>query len=246
MPGIFALISKGDVVDDLVSGLERLECRGDDSYGSAGLAVNNSMGTSLVRVEGKLRALRETLKSHPACGSAGIAQTRAATREAPSLLNMHPHRCGKVTVVRCGFLEEHAALKEVLISQGNLHDTDINTEVIPHLIDRELTGGASPLVSLQKTLTALNGPYAIALMIDDQKDLLYVARKGSPLAIGYGQADPDGSHDVMASSDAEALRPLALHISHLEEGDFAVISRLGVLVFDHCGNSVMRSITPLD
>jgi glucosamine--fructose-6-phosphate aminotransferase (isomerizing) len=239
MCGIIGIISHTDVVGGLLSGLERLEYRG---YDSAGIAVVNSDGIAVRRSKGPLRALRATHAASPVSGNIGIAHTRWATHGVPSERNAHPHCVGRVAVVHNGIVENSSKLRTELAAAGRAFASETDTEVIPHLIEVELARGASPLTAVQRAVSRLDGAYAIAVVFADEPNLMFAARHGSPLVIGYGEPAADGSLDMFVGSDATALAPLTRRISYLEEGDVAILSRVGALVFDRRGADVERAV----
>lgn len=239
MCGIVGIVGQSDVVDALLSGLERLEYRG---YDSAGIAVVADGALETRRAKGPLKALREVTAARPVSGNTGIAHTRWATHGAPAEHNAHPHCAGVVSVVHNGIVENSSKLKAELVAAGRIFTSETDTEVIPHLIDAALAGGASPLLAMQRAVARLEGSYAIAVVFASEPGTLFVARRGSPLVIGYGDASPDGCFDMFAGSDATALAPLTGRISYLEEGDIAILSRFGAIILDRNGNDTERPV----
>lgn len=242
MCGIFGIISDTNVVAPLVSGLAHLEYRG---YDSAGIEVIDAGRVTVRRAEGKLEGLRRLIEDEPFAGTIGIGHTRWATHGAPSTRNAHPHRAGAVTHVHNGIIENHAELRRRLTAEGCIFTSDADTEVIAHLLDTELRRGPSPLQAMLRTTRQLTGAYAVAALIDDQPNLIMIARHGSPLAVGYGNEGADGIFDVYIGSDAIALAPHATRICYLEDGDVGISSRLGTLFYDREGRDVDRQVAAL-
>ncbi len=234
MCGIVGVLGKGPVAGQLVDALKRLEYRG---YNSAGVATveNGTLGRR--RAEGKLRNLEARLKSAPLLGNAGIGHTRWATHGKPTEANAHPHMTDDVSVVHNGIIENYRELKDELVAEGAAFTSDTDTEVIAHLITREMRAGNDPVRAVFHTLQKLEGAFALAMIFRGYNDLMIAARQGSPLAIGYG----DG--EMFVGSDALALAPFTDEISYLEDGDWAVLTREGVAVCDRKGNPVKRPVT---
>ena len=233
MCGIVGVLGRGPVAGQLVDALKRLEYRGYDSAGVA-TVENGKLGRR--RAEGKLRNLEVRLQSHPLLGETGIGHTRWATHGKPTEANAHPHMTDDVSVVHNGIIENFRELKDELIAQGAAFTSDTDTEVIAHLITRELRAGKDPVQAVQQTLKRLEGAFALAMIFRGHNDLMIAARQGSPLAIGYG----DG--EMFVGSDALALAPFTDAVSYLEDGDWAVLTREGVAIRDRKGNAVKRPV----
>jgi len=234
MCGIVGILGKGPVAGQLVDALKRLEYRGYDSAGVA-TVENDELGRR--RAEGKLRNLEDLLTRAPLNGNAGIGHTRWATHGKPIEANAHPHMTELVSVVHNGIIENFRALKDELGTQGAEFTSDTDTEVIAHLITRELEAGNDPVRAVYHTLKRLEGAFALAIVFRGYNDLMIAARQGSPLALGYG----DG--EVFVGSDAIALAPFTDAIAYLEDGDWAVLTREGIAIRDPGGNAVERPIT---
>ena len=222
MCGIIGVIGTGDITQSIFDGLKRLEYRG---YDSAGIATIDGGHLDRRRAEGKLDALRETLAASPLGGSIGIGHTRWATHGPAITANAHPHRGERVAVVHNGIIENYKELKESLIADGISFSSDTDTEVIAHLFSKNLNGHDDISQAAAQTFTALEGAYAIALIIDGNNDEIIVARRGSPLAIGHG----DG--EMYLGSDAFALAPFTNRVCYLKDGDWAVMRRDGAEIF---------------
>jgi glucosamine--fructose-6-phosphate aminotransferase (isomerizing) len=234
MCGIVGILGKGPVAEQLVDALKRLEYRG---YDSAGVATVENGHLGRRRAEGKLRNLEERLKREPLMGDTGIGHTRWATHGKPVEANAHPHMTELVSVVHNGIIENFRELKEELIRDGAAFTSDTDTEVIAHLITRELKAGNDPVRATYNALKRLKGAFALAMIFRGYNDLMIAARQGSPLAIGYG----DG--EMFVGSDAIALAPFTDAIVYLEDGDWAVLTRKGVAVRDRNGKAVERAVT---
>ena len=233
MCGIIGILSSGDVAPHLLDGLKRLEYRGYDSAGVATL-VNGRIERR--RAEGKLVNLESELAANPLPGDVGIGHTRWATHGVPNEANAHPHATHRVAVVHNGIIENFQALRAELAEAGHNFESDTDTEAIAALITRELDGGASITQAVAATLRRLEGAFALAIIFAGEHDLMVGARRGSPLAVGYG----DG--EMFLGSDALALAPLTQKICYLEEGDWAVVTRDGAEIYDENGNAAVREV----
>src|SRR6185437_13921736 len=234
MCGIVGILGKGPVAEQLVDALKRLEYRGYDSAGVA-TVENGQLGRR--RAEGKLRNLEELLKRSPLQGSTGIGHTRWATHGKPTEANAHPHATDLVAVVHNGIIENFRELKDELIADGAVFTSDTDTEVIAHLITREMKTSKDPVRAVYHALRRLKGAFALAMIFAGYNDLMIVARQGSPLAIGFG----DG--EMFVGSDAIALAPFTDSIAYLEDGDWAVMTRKAIAIRDRSGNAVERVVT---
>ncbi len=234
MCGIVGALSKGPVAELLVDALKRLEYRG---YDSAGVATLENGRLERRRAQGKLRNLEELLKSEPLLGNTGIGHTRWATHGKPSEINAHPHMTDDVSVVHNGIIENFHELKAELLAEGAPFTSDTDTEVIAHLVTRELRAGKDPVTAVFHILNRLQGAFALAMIFQGYENLMIVARQGSPLAIGYG----DG--EMFVGSDAIALAPFTDKIAYLEDGDWAVLTREGVAIRDRMGAGVERPVS---
>jgi len=234
MCGIVGILGKGPVAEQLVDALKRLEYRG---YDSAGVATVEHGQLGRRRAEGKLRNLEELLKRSPLRGSTGIGHTRWATHGKPTEANAHPHATDLVAVVHNGIIENFRELKDELIADGAVFTSDTDTEVIAHLITREMKTSKDPVRAVYHALRRLKGAFALAMIFAGYNDLMIVARQGSPLAIGFG----DG--EMFVGSDAIALAPFTDSIAYLEDGDWAVMTRKAIAIRDRNGNAVERAVT---
>ena len=233
MCGIVGILGKSAVADKVVESLRRLEYRG---YDSAGIATLENGHLEICRAEGKLRNLEIKLDKHPLKGHAGIGHTRWATHGKPSERNAHPHGTKRVAVVHNGIIENFRELKEELKAAGVSFRSDTDTEVVAQLVDRELLAGKEPVAAVAAVLPRLKGAFALGFLFDGKTDLLIAARRGSPLAIGYGNGE------MFLGSDAIALGPFTDRIAYLEEGDWAVLTREGAEIRDETGRIVERTV----
>ena len=234
MCGIIGIVSGSPVADRLVDGLRRMEYRG---YDSAGVCTIHDGDLVRRRAEGKLANLVEELNRRPAPGAIGIAHTRWATHGAPNEKNAHPHATEHLAVVHNGIIENYKELRAELRAEGRTLESDTDTEVVAHLLSREVENGASPQDAVKTVLPRLRGAFALAITFRAHPGMLIGARLGSPLVVGYGE------DETFLGSDALALAPLTQQISYLEEGDWVVIRREGAQVYDQENNPVERAIT---
>ena len=215
MCGIVGILGRQPAAVLLLDALKRLEYRG---YDSAGIATLVNGGIERRRAEGKLVNLERALEQEPLPGVVGIGHTRWATHGAPTRDNAHPHQAGGVAVVHNGIIENFQVLRDELIARGHRFETETDTEVIPQLVSHYLDQGIGPAAAAAAALKRLDGAFALAILFAGHDDLLIGARRGSPLAVGYG----DG--EMYLGSDALALAPLTNRIQYLEEGDWAVLN----------------------
>ena len=233
MCGIVGILGKSSVSTNLVDALRRLEYRG---YDSAGIATVEAGALERRRAEGKLRNLEKRLLVEPLAGRTGIGHTRWATHGRPTERNAHPHMTTKVSVVHNGIIENFRELRTKLEAKGHSFQTDTDTEAVVHLISDEMDRGAEPVAAVREALKQLQGAFALGIIFAGHDDLMIAARKGSPLAIGHGAGE------MYLGSDAIALAPFTDAITYLEEGDWAVLRRSGVEIFDCDGTLVDRPV----
>jgi glucosamine--fructose-6-phosphate aminotransferase (isomerizing) len=231
MCGIVGILGSKPVATDLVDALRRLEYRG---YDSAGIATVEDGHLERRRAEGKLRNLETRLLTEPLSGHTGIGHTRWATHGRPTERNAHPHMSAKVSVVHNGIIENFRELKVELSAKGHKFETDTDTEAVVHLVTDEMQQGKGPIEAVRAALGKLKGAFALGIIFAGEDDLMIAARQGSPLAIGHGRGE------MYLGSDAIALAPFTDAITYLEEGDWAVMRRAGVEVFDRTGEPVRR------
>ncbi len=233
MCGIVGIVGKGAATPLLVDGLKRLEYRGYDSAGVATL-VNGHIERR--RASGRIAALEDRVNAEPLGGRTGIAHTRWATHGAPVENNAHPHATDKVAIVHNGIIENFAELKAELAAKGRVFASETDSEVIAHLLTVMIDEGMTPEAAFGAALKRLHGAFAVAAIVAGHEDLLLAARRGSPLAIGYG----DG--EMFVGSDALALAPLTRRISYLDDGDWVVVTGSTVTIHDHNDIQVTRAI----
>jgi glutamine---fructose-6-phosphate transaminase (isomerizing) len=233
MCGIVGIVGKSEVAQRLFDGLKRLEYRG---YDSAGICTIDHGDLARRRAEGKLDNLARELGREPLGGTIGIAHTRWATHGAPTVDNAHPHIVGPVAIVHNGIIENFKPLREELIADGRKFNSETDTEVVAHLVAREVEGGASPQDAVATILPRLQGAFAIAFLFRDHPDLIIGARMGAPLTVGYG----DGENYL--GSDALAVAPWTQRIAYLDEGDWAIVRRDRIQIFDRENEPVEREI----
>ena len=233
MCGIVGIVGKTDVAQRLYDGLKRLEYRG---YDSAGICTIDNGQLIRRRAEGKLDNLARELAANPLHGVTGIAHTRWATHGAPTVGNAHPHIVGPVALVHNGIIENFKPLRDELIAEGRTFESETDTEVVGHLVAREVEGGASPQDAVAAVLPRLHGAFAIAFLFRDHPDLIIGARMGAPLTVGYG----DGENYL--GSDALAVAPWTQRIAYLDEGDWAVIRRDSLEIYDRDNEPATREI----
>ncbi len=237
MCGIIGIVGTSSVADRLVDGLKRMEYRG---YDSSGICTIHDGKLVRRRAEGKLGNLVEELAANPAAGQIGIAHTRWATHGAPTARNAHPHATDHLALVHNGIIENFKELRAELTADGRKLESETDSEVVAHLVSREVEQGASPQDAVKTVLPRLRGAFAIAIVFKDHADLLIGARRGSPLVLGYGTNDNEG--EIYLGSDALALAPLTQQISYLEEGDVAIIEGSKVAIYDEDNAKVTREI----
>ena len=238
MCGIVGAVAQRDVSDILVEGLRRLEYRG---YDSAGVAILHNGEMARVRRVGKVNELAQALKAAPLAGGTGIAHTRWATHGKPNETNAHPHVSNNnIAVVHNGIIENHHALREELQAEGYVFSSDTDTEVIPHLLDRELKKGGSLVEAMLAVRKLLEGAYGTVAIDSRDPSIMVVARSGSPLVVGMGIGEN------FIASDQLALLPVTRRFMFLEEGDVAEVTRHSVRIFDKDNNPVAREAKDSD
>jgi glucosamine--fructose-6-phosphate aminotransferase (isomerizing) len=240
MCGIVGYVGNKRVVPVILDGLRRLEYRG---YDSAGIAVaGNGDGLQVRRAEGKLRNLEEVIRLKPLDGSYGIGHTRWATHGRPTEENAHPHRdcTGKIVVVHNGIVENYVSLKKKLIEKGHRFTTETDTEVIAHLVEKNMQSNNGQRVPLEeavrKTVRLLTGVFAIAVISSDEPNKIVAARNGPPAVIGLGK------DEYFVASDVPAILYHTRDLFFLADGDLATITPSGVQLTDFEGRHIERPV----
>ena len=222
MCGIIGIIGKAQVTPLLVDALKRLEYRGYDSAGVATL-VNGHIERR--RAEGKLVHLEERLGQEPLSGTIGIGHTRWATHGKPSERNAHPIATSRVAIVHNGIIENFQALKDELVAEGRRFESDTDTEVVAQLLTSMLERQMTPEQAMSAAMDRLRGAFALVALFNGRQDILLGARRGSSLAIGYGEGA------MYIGTDALALAPFTRRVSYLEDDDWVVLSQDGCTVY---------------
>ena len=237
MCGIVGVLSQHQAAPLLLGALKRLEYRG---YDSAGIAVSNNGTIHSKKALGKLVELDDLLVHEPLIGQSGIGHTRWATHGAPSVKNAHPHSTNKISVVHNGIIENYKELQADLIKLGYKFKSETDTETIVVLCNYYLECGLNKRQAAVKTISRLKGAFAFCLLFRDDDNLLIAARKGSPLAIGYG------NNEMYVGSDAVALAKMTDQITYLDEGDYAFITRSSVEIFNEKNSKVEYPIEEIN
>ena len=222
MCGIIGILGKAPVTPLLVEALKRLEYRGYDSAGVATL-VNGHIDRR--RAEGKLVNLEARVAKEPLAGTIGIGHTRWATHGKPSERNAHPIATDRVAIVHNGIIENYQELKDELVAEGRTFDSDTDTEVVAQLLTSLLERQMSPEEAMGKAMERLRGAFALVALFSGRHDILMGARRGSSLAVGYG----DG--EMYIGTDALALAPFTKQVSYLEDDDWVVVRADGCTVY---------------
>jgi len=233
MCGIVGIAGIRPVADRLLEGLKKLEYRG---YDSSGIATIDGGKIHRLRAEGKLVNLAGLLAKSPLPGHTGIGHTRWATHGLPTETNAHPHATPRVALIHNGIVENFRELKEELLKGGVAFTSQTDTEVVLHLIDQELLKGSTPEKAVSSVLRRLEGAFALGIVFAAQQGMLIAARKGSPLAVGYGEGE------MYMGSDAMALSTYTQKVAYLEDGDWAVLTPNGAVFHDAQDKQVTRPV----
>jgi len=237
MCGIVGYVGPEQAAPILLDGLRKLEYRG---YDSAGLAVHDGQGLRLLRAVGKLDNLARAVSASQLDGTLGIGHTRWATHGRPSEPNAHPHLVGDVAVVHNGIIENHSELKHELEQQGVRFRSDTDTEIVAHLVDREVSRGATLFEGVRSALGRLRGAYALAVSSSKEPDRIVVAKNASPLVLGLA----DGA--TLCGSDIPALLAHTRRMLFLEDNEIAELTRDGVRHETVTGARVRREPKQID
>ena len=233
MCGIVGIISNRQVTPLLIDGLKRLEYRG---YDSAGVATLVDGKIERRRAKGKIVNLEKKIAENPLTGTIGIGHTRWATHGVPNEANAHPHATKHVAVVHNGIIENYRELRDELKELGHVFESETDTEVVVHLISQKIEEGLSAEEAVKQSLKRLKGAFALAIVFAGRNDIIIGARKGSPLAVGFGEGE------MFLGSDALALAPLTQKIMYLEDGDWVVLTHSSATVYDENGDEVKRPV----
>jgi glucosamine--fructose-6-phosphate aminotransferase (isomerizing) len=236
MCGIVGVLGRRPAAPSIIEALKRLEYRG---YDSAGLATLEGGRLTCVRASGKLRNLEEKLAAAALTGEIGIGHTRWATHGRPNETNAHPHASDRLAVVHNGIIENFRELRSELTAKGHVFATETDSEAVAHLVTEEMRQGAKPEDAVAAALKRLKGAFALVFLFDGETDLLIGARRGSPLAVGWGD---EGAY---LGSDALALAPFAQSIAYLDEGDYVILTRESAVFRDASGKEAQRKRQPL-
>src|SRR5262245_55764151 len=233
MCGIIGIAGTREVAPLIIEALKRLEYRG---YDSAGVATLVDGHIERRRSPGKLVELVQLLKEKPLAGLTGIGHTRWATHGAPTERNAHPHASPRVALVHNGIIENFRELKDELHDAGHQFESETDTEVAVHLVTHYLDQGMSPVEAATTAVKRLTGAFALVMIFNKEESLLVAARRGSPLAVGYGEKES------YLGSDAFSLAPFTNRVTYLEDGDIAVAKGAAVTIYDSTGKKVNRPI----
>ncbi|MDC1196566.1 glutamine--fructose-6-phosphate transaminase (isomerizing) [Pelagibacteraceae bacterium] len=235
MCGIIGIASNKPVSSAIINSLRKLEYRG---YDSSGIATLSNGIVSEAKSEGRVDILEKNLAVKNMSGPIGIGHVRWATHGIPNTINAHPHSSESVSVVHNGIIENSTLLKKYLISKGHVFKSQTDTEVIVHLITEYLKE-LNLKEAIIKTLKQLHGSFALGIIFKDQPDLIVGARRGSPLAVGYGP------NENYLGSDSYALKSMTNKISYLNDGEFCIIKKDQVEFFDEEGSKVNKKVLEL-
>ena len=235
MCGIIGITSSKEVTNRIINSLKKLEYRG---YDSAGLATLTNGKINEVKCMGRVEELEKNILQTNISGNIGIGHVRWATHGKPSPENAHPHTSEKVSIVHNGIIENSTILKKVLENKGYKFKSQTDTEVIAHLVTDYLKRN-NLKNTIIKVLKKLHGSYALGMIFEDEPDLIVGARRGSPLAVGYGPGEN------YLGSDSYALKAMTNKISYLDDGEFCILRKDQTEFFDSSGNKVNKEILNL-
>src|SRR5512133_2425064 len=235
MCGIVGYVGRKKVVPVIIEGLRRLEYRG---YDSAGIAVGspNTALLEVCRAPGKLGNLEEVLRAKPLEGTFGIGHTRWATHGRPTEENAHPHRdcTGRIVVVHNGIIENYLELKHELQGQGHEFKTETDTEIVAHLVEREMKDDGLEN-AVRRALTYMRGMFAIVLVSVEDPEKIVAVRNGPPIVVGLG------NEEFFVASDIPAILAHTRDVVFLGDEEMAVITRSGVVFTDYNGREVSKT-----
>tara|TARA_B100000989_G_scaffold16992_1_gene11232 strand:+ start:6547 stop:8367 length:1821 start_codon:yes stop_codon:yes gene_type:complete len=235
MCGIIGINSNKEVTSSMLNSLKKLEYRG---YDSAGIATLEQGLIKEVKCEGRVDSLEKNILKIKPQGKIGIGHVRWATHGIPSAVNAHPHSSENVSVVHNGIIENSTLLKKYLVKKGHIFKSQTDTEVIVHLISEYLKKN-NLKQTITKALNKLHGSFALGVIFKDEPDLIVGARRGSPLAVGYGPGEN------YLGSDSYALKSMTNKITYLNDGEFCVIKKNGVDFFNEMGTKINKKVLSL-
>ena len=235
MCGIIGISSNKSVSASIVNSLKKLEYRG---YDSAGIATLSGNVINEVKSEGRVENLEKNFDLKSLSGNIGIGHVRWATHGIPNSINAHPHSSHNVSVVHNGIIENSTLLKKFLVSKGHIFKSQTDTEVIVHLITENLKT-AEIQEAITKTLKQLHGSFALGIIFKELPDLIIGARRGSPLAVGYGP------NENYLGSDSYALKSMTNKITYLDDGEFCIIKKDEVDFFNEEGKKINKKVLEL-
>lgn len=237
MCGIIGILGNEPAAPRIIEALRRLEYRG---YDSAGLVTLSDNEVFRARAPGKLKNLQAVLETVKCPGNTGIGHTRWATHGAPNETNAHPHVAGRVAIVHNGIIENFRELRKEAEAKGRKFVTETDSETIAHLVEIELAAGKTPFESVKATIAKLRGAFGIAIVIKGEEDLMFGARKGSPLIVGVGD------NETYLGSDAFAVSPFTNKVIYLKEGEWCALTRHSVNVFNEAGEQTPYKIDTVE
>ncbi|HHL40458.1 MAG TPA: glutamine--fructose-6-phosphate transaminase (isomerizing) [Deltaproteobacteria bacterium] len=237
MCGIVAYTGPRDAAPVLIEGLRKLEYRG---YDSSGLAVVNDGSITVLRSVGKLRELERRCAANPVPGRLGIGHTRWATHGRPSEENAHPHREGSIAVVHNGIIENYLPLRSELASEGAVFKSETDTEILAHLINREIKRGLGLEEAVRAALKYVKGTYAMAAVSSAEPDKIVGARLECPLIVGLGEGE------TLFSSDIPAILDITRRAVFLDDGEVCTITSESVKITDLDGVEVRKTPKHID
>jgi glutamine---fructose-6-phosphate transaminase (isomerizing) len=235
--GIVGYLGEKSTVDVLIGGLKKLEYRG---YDSSGIAVFENNEFKVMRAQGKLAQLEEKIKGNKPVGPVGIAHTRWATHGVPSEKNAHPHKVDGVCLVHNGIIENYSELKQELLALGAVFNSDTDSEVVAHLIARELKETPQLRQAVHKVLKKIHGAYAILVVWDQQPHTMVAFKNGPPLIVGIGQ------NEMFVGSDVQAMLQYTKSVVYLEDNEVAEMTEKGVHFYGAQGESLQKSISHIE
>jgi len=235
MCGIIGISSNKSVSASIINSLKKLEYRG---YDSAGIATLSGNVINEVKSEGRVENLEKNFDLKSLSGNIGIGHVRWATHGIPNSINAHPHSSHNVSVVHNGIIENSTLLKKYLVSKGHIFKSQTDTEVIVHLITENLKT-TEIQEAITKTLKQLHGSFALGIIFKELPDLIIGARRGSPLAVGYGP------NENYLGSDSYALKSMTNKITYLDDGEFCIIKKDEVDFFNEDGKKINKKVLEL-